>query len=53
VAELADALDSKFRNERFYLINCHQMPFTIFIGKISFLAAVAVRIEGPPQEGRK
>jgi hypothetical protein len=30
VAELADALDSKFRNGRFYLINRGEMPFTIF-----------------------
>src|SRR5260370_23060320 len=29
VAELADGLDSKFRNHRFYLINCHKTPFTI------------------------
>jgi hypothetical protein len=25
----------------------------VFIGKISFLAAITVHIEGPPEEGRK
>jgi hypothetical protein len=33
VAELADALDSKFRDRRFYLITCGEKPFPIFIGK--------------------
>src|SRR6266851_857559 len=35
VAELADALDSKFRNQRFHLINSHQTPLAFFIGKSS------------------
>jgi len=35
VAELADALDSKFRNHRFYLIASDQMPLAFFIGKSS------------------
>jgi hypothetical protein len=34
VAELADALDSKFSNERFYPINSDQMRFAFFAGKI-------------------
>jgi hypothetical protein len=33
--ELADALDSKFRNHRFYLINSDQTPLAFFIGKSS------------------
>jgi hypothetical protein len=36
VAELADALDSKFRNQRFYLINSDQTSFAVFAGKIDY-----------------
>jgi hypothetical protein len=53
VIKLADALDSKFRNRRFYLITFRQKPITFFVGKMSFLAAITVGIEGPTAEGRK
>ena len=35
MAELADALDSKFRNHRFHLITSDQTSLTFFIGKSS------------------
>jgi hypothetical protein len=52
-SELADALDSKFRNHRFNLINSHQMPFAIFIGEMSFLATIAGITKSRSEEGRK
>jgi len=36
VAELADALDSKFRNQRFHLINSDQTSLAISTGKIDY-----------------
>ena len=46
MAELADALDSKFRNHRFYLVTCGETPFTIFIGKSSLYQPIVVINEG-------
>jgi hypothetical protein len=53
VAELADALDSKFRNDRFNLVNCHQMPFLIFIGKSGVFASIALINESCSKKTRK
>ena len=51
VAELAGALDSKFRDQRFLLINSDQMPYAVFIGKIGSFAMFAAKIEGNPDRG--
>jgi hypothetical protein len=53
MAKLADALDPKFRNHRFYLVTCDEMPFTIFIGKFGACWSVELIIEGWPNETRK
>jgi hypothetical protein len=49
VAELADALDSKFRNHRFYLIASDQTRFAFFIGKSS----VSRVFQSPSRDGQK
>jgi len=46
VVELADALDSKFRNHQFYLINRGQMPIANFIGKSGVCQLMVVINEG-------
>jgi len=46
VAELADALDSKFTNDRFHSVNSHQAPFPIFKGKSGRFRVKCVMNEG-------
>jgi len=53
VAELADALNSKFRNHRFYLINRGQIPFTVFRGKLGVFSSAERIREGWSYETRK
>jgi hypothetical protein len=53
MAELAGALDSKFRNDRFHPVNSRQTPFTIFIGKSGVCVSIALINEACSYEIRK